>query len=166
MIWLALTAASVAAGIVAPAAAQMPQMTHQEQVTFTQWSERVQSELDTNIHYPRAMAGRTPDHGIVRVKFNCSESGRPDKVTLAKSSGSPQLDRAALQAVGRISSLHPLPQDFADGQAYQAMIMFYSGSDDDYRRRLQKMSAEATKANKRFGRTQVASISIAPAGGR
>jgi periplasmic protein TonB len=163
---IVFAAASVAACVVTPAAAQMPDMTQHEAVTFAQWRDRVQAELATNIHYPRAMAGRSLENGLVRIKFNCSDTGRADKVTLARTSGSSQLDRAALAAVSRISSLHPLPADFAHGQAFQAMVMFYTGSDDDYRRKIEKIRAEASQMNAHFGSTQIALVSTAPSGGR
>ena len=155
---LIFAAALAAAGILAPCAVQAQAMTHAEQVTFEQWRNRVQQELGKHLQYPHPVLDQSLATGVVRVKFNCSESGRPDQVTLSKSSGSRALDRAALRAVSQIATLHPLPQSFAHGQAYQAMIMFDSELADGYQGRLDRMLAEAAKTNQRFGNRKVALV--------
>ena len=67
--------------------------------------------------------------------------------------------------MSRISTLHPLPSDFAHGQAYQAMVMFDAYAKYGYDDRFKKMSDEADKMNVRFVHPQVASAGIARAAG-
>jgi protein TonB len=116
-------------------------------VTFVAWQKKVQHDLANRLHYPMPILGRFAGSGIVRVKFSCSESGRPDKVTLFHSSGSHALDRAALSAVHRMASMHPLPRAFGHDQKYFADIYFDDGLDSDYEAKLQAMNAAASKAN-------------------
>ena len=116
-------------------------------VTFKTWAVRVQKELDRNLRYPSDLMGEYPRGGVVRVKFNCSDDGRPDKVTIARSSGNRLLDKAALQAVQRMASMHPLPASFARDQKFAALIQFdgIGGQDGDLYQK--KMLEEAAKDN-------------------
>lgn len=93
-------------------------------ITFAQWTKRIQGELNRNLEYPTGLFGREPAAGEVRIKFNCSDSGRPDKVSLQKSSGSSALDGAALRAVQHIVTLHPLPDGFGHDRRYVAVVLF------------------------------------------
>lgn len=113
-------------------------------VTMSQWSQRVQSLLQKQLHYPASLMSGRRNSGIVRVKFNCSEAGRPDQVTLVKSSGAFELDRAAMRAVSRIVSLHPLPDGLKSGQRFEAAIVFADTIDDP---QLKLIAAEQTKRN-------------------
>ena len=140
---LPIVAALTAAALAAPVLAQ------DAPITLAAWSTRVESALDHNLYYPTAMGGRIPGSGVVRVKFNCSESGRPDKVSLFTSSGDPDLDSAALRSVRRIASLHPLPDGMGHGQQYVATIL-YARSYEDYDGQIARMRAAAVKNNAWF----------------
>src|SRR4051812_2185978 len=80
-----LAAASSALGLAllpaTPASAQEQAMNHggsasQPFVTLAEWTERLDGLLEQELVYPTPNYDREPDRGIVRVKFNCSESGR------------------------------------------------------------------------------------------
>ncbi|MBB5713265.1 energy transducer TonB family protein [Sphingomonas aerophila] len=116
-------------------------------VTFKAWQVRVQRELAHRLHYLAPILGRSAGSGVVRVNFNCSESGRPDKVTLAQSSGSQALDRAALFAVRKMASMHPLPSSFNHEQKFAALIYFDDGLGTQSDSKLKDMMASADKAN-------------------
>ena len=141
-------AALAAAAIVAPTAAPS-QTAHTDRVTLQQWGQRIGDELNRRVDYPTLIGGAPFATGVVRVKINCSESGRPDKVALLKTSGSPALDRAALAAVLRIATLHPLPDGMRHDQQYQAVVLFAS-EEDDYRSQLRRIRAEVVKTNSWF----------------
>jgi len=49
----------------------------------------------------------------VFVTFDIDRGGRPSHVQIEQSSGVPSLDMSAVQAVQRISSFEPLPQDYS-----------------------------------------------------
>jgi protein TonB len=116
-------------------------------VTFKTWAIRIQKELDRNLRYPSDLMGDYPRGGVVRVKFNCSDDGRPDKVTIARSSGNRLLDKAALHAVQRMASMHPLPASFAHDQKFAALIQFdgIGGPDGDLYQK--KVLEEAARDN-------------------
>lgn len=84
------------------------------------------------------------------VKFLCSESGAPSDVTLVKSSGSKQLDAAALRAVKKVVSLHPLPDGMLSTQKYQAMLLF-AKDEISHKRQMVQLRQKALEANKWFG---------------
>ena len=62
--------------------------------------------------------------GVAKVSFYCSEEGRPSRVTLFRSSGEYAFDRAALHAVSRIKTLHPLAAGIDHHQRYAAVVIF------------------------------------------
>ena len=145
-----LAAVAMAGFAAAPAIAQTGHATPHQAVTLEQWTKRMQQELDKTIVYPQAMMGSPLGRGIVRVKFNCSEDGHPDKVSLAKSSGHREFDRAAIKAVQKIVSLHPLPDGMGGDQVYQAVVMFDTVADSNHWRRMDEINAEAAKRNAWF----------------
>lgn len=111
--------------LAAPASAQhVDHTTPGKLVTLAEWTKRMNRLLVEEMRYPAPMLGQEPGRGVVRVKFNCSDSGRPDKVALLHSSGQPALDREALRAVKRLASLHPLPTGFTPDQKFEAVLVF------------------------------------------
>lgn len=88
------------------------------------WKQSVVRELDRNLAYPRSYPGWDMPEGTVAVQFICGEDGKPASVELSRSSGNRALDRAALRAVERISTLHPLPAEISDGAALRANVIF------------------------------------------
>lgn len=122
-------------------------------VTVSQWSRTMTRNLDDRLEYPRFLVGRT--QGVVRLKFLCSESGAPSDVAVLQSSGSRQLDQAALRAVRRIPTLHPLPDGVAHDQKYVATILF-AQDQASHDRQMALLVREAQDHNKRFGNRQVA----------
>ena len=106
----------------APLAAQQEVVV--ELPTVARWSAAISRELDDSLVYPRAMHGRELPEGTAWVDFTCSESGQPAGMKIAQRSGSPMLDRAALAAVPRIKTMHPLPAGIGHDQRYRAVIMF------------------------------------------
>jgi len=114
-------------------------------VTMAEWTERMHRVLANELHYPMPVLGLRPGSGTVSVKFNCSDNGRPDKVSVLKSSGDSLLDRAALSAVRRMASLHPLPTGFTPSQKFVALIVFANNASDP---QLDWMAKEQTKRNR------------------
>jgi TonB family protein len=113
--------------------ASQPDLTnHSTLVTMAEWTKRMHRVLAHEIRYPSPILGWEAGTGMVRVKFNCSESGRPDKVSLLKTSGNMMLDRAGLIAVRRMASLHPLPAGFKPTQKFEAIIVYAKDSSDPH----------------------------------
>jgi TonB family protein len=116
-------------------------------VSLAQWSTSVERSLDRTLTYPAPLRGPDPE-GVVKVKFLCSESGTPTGITLAKSSGSRALDAAALRAVRRIKTLHPLPDGLSHSQIFQANIL-YASSERSHDRWMSALEEEAKRQNAR-----------------
>lgn len=94
--------------------------------SLQQWNSRVAQSLDANLIYPASIGRDDYAEGAVRVAFHCSEDGSPAGVTVLQSSRSNNLDRAALNAVKRIATLHPLPDGIGHDRAMEAWIFFAS----------------------------------------
>lgn len=154
----ALLAAAVATLFAGGAGAQNHDMSNHttpgQIVKLAEWSKRMQTELERNLVYPVAFGGQRLD-GVVRVKFNCSDNGRPDKVTLLKSSGSTLTDRAAMRAVSKMASLHPLPTGFKPTTRYEAIVVFATDAQDS---RLNVSATELKKRNSWYHDPEVAAV--------
>lgn len=132
-----------------PVAAQNSPDSHHsasQRVILADWIARVENELGRQLAAQR-ISGRDTDTGVVRIKFNCSDDGRTDKVSVARSSGSSVLDVAATRVVKRIAVMHPLATGINTDQIYYADIMFTSGDDQSYRRQMTAMRDAALKNN-------------------
>ena len=134
--------------------------------TLAAWSSRVFEDLSRVTKYPGGIGNLPAPEGVVGIKFNCSESGAPENVTLVEKSGHRDLDNATLRAVRRIASLHPLPAGMKHQQAIIVRVL-YANSEQDTRRKLAKLQADAARSNAWFGRSSsdTAALEIVPAGG-
>jgi TonB family protein len=114
--------------------------------TVDQWSTRVVRHLTNGLVYPR-IAGTSAFHeGFAKIVFYCGEDGKPSGVAVLQSSGARDLDRAAMMAVKRISTLHPLPEGLRAERGFQAWVLF-SGDEESYARRMDALQSEARLAN-------------------
>lgn len=91
--------------------------------SIQQWVSTVSERLDGTLRYPYTFREPAPS-GTVSVTFKCSESGEPAAIQVVRQSGNSSLDRAAVSAVQRIKSLHPLPMGIGREQLFQANIVF------------------------------------------
>ena len=144
-------AAAGAASLLAPAHAAQQQSKNQIVVTATpltvdQWAARTSRSLQGRLHYPVYLMGREPNEGTVRVRFRCSEDGAPSAVTLAGTSGHRELDNEALRAVGKIRTLHPLPDGITHDQQFQAVVLF-AANRESYDRQAAAIRDEAMRRN-------------------
>jgi TonB family protein len=97
--------------------------------TVGQWSQRIGHNLSNELVYPER-AGRDDNaEGLAKVSFHCTDDGKAGDVAILSSSGSHDLDRAAMRAVKRISTLHPLPDGIGGDRPFQAWIAFAQGED-------------------------------------
>lgn len=129
-----------------------------QQQTLEKWTQRTGHMLSRNLTYPDIASG--PQEGVVAVKFVCSDKGTPAGVTLLRSSGSRQLDNAALKGVARISSLHPLPAGLGPSQKYVATVLF-AKDQGSYFRQIRKLETAAQDNNRMFnGRNQTLALGI------
>jgi TonB family protein len=132
-------------------------------ITLAAWSARVSAALDRQLPNPEVLPGESRYSGIVVVKFGCSDSGAPSEVAIAKSSGSRSLDRAALQGIRHVATLHPLPDGMLHSQRYQAAILF-AETPTEARRLIANLQKDAETRNSWFQPKpqQTAAIAIMP----
>jgi TonB family protein len=69
------------------------------------WTAAVERRLDRALAFP----AQVREHGVAEVTFRVDAAGRLCGVQLERSSGSATLDRAALDATGRLGPLPPAP---------------------------------------------------------
>lgn len=163
MFTYAVLAGAVLVATPSVAPAQRDIVVQPEAVSVQRWSARVSRALDQNLVYPRPDFGRPDPEGVVRVDFRCSEDGKPSHVAVSRPSGTRRLDVAALRAVNRLKTLHPLPTGIGHDQRYAAMIIF-AASEESRDRKLRALAKEARTAGP-GGRTTVALVGPVPAVG-
>lgn len=137
-----------------------------ERVSLPEWSKHMTKALEQHMVYPTYLMRFEPNEGVVRVSFLCSESGKPTAVTLQDSSGHREIDEAALRAVQRIPTLHPLAEGVTHAQRYQAVLLFAKNR-ESYDRQIAAIQQDAARRNAWFGKggAQVAmGVSLMPAG--
>lgn len=99
------------------------------------WSDRVAQDLASALRFPAARNGHE-ESGIVAVTFTAVGDGSTSTPTIAQSSGSAVLDRAALRAVSRMGEIDPLPKAMGPSVTVRANIIFAQDQDQ-----LQRYSA-------------------------
>ncbi|GGE93342.1 energy transducer TonB family protein [Sphingomonas prati] len=131
-------------------------------ITMAAWTARMDAELSKAIDHEGYRIRDQARAGTVRVKFNCSESGAPAKVAILKSSGQRDVDRAAVAAMKRIATLHPLPPGLTHEQKYEAVLLFDINA-SGFDRRLARLRDDAAKANGWYDRRPTVKMSEAAA---
>lgn len=153
------SALPIAAMLVMPLAASAQGENGSQEVTvtanpdkaaLTRWTNRVGHSITDNLVYPAPLGTANPPEGVVDVTFRCSDAGMPSQIAVTRSSGSQFLDRAALRAVQRVKTLHPLPQGVGHDQLYKARLMFLVGDGMDTQRRIAEMQRDARGANEQL----------------
>jgi TonB family protein len=114
--------------------------------TLDQWTNRISRRLDNGLAYPRPLWGNDVHEGFVKVAFGCDSQGKPERVAVLQSSGAGDLDKAAMMAVKRIATLHPLPEGLRPDRGFQAWILF-SKDEDGFARKMDQLRDQARVAN-------------------
>lgn len=150
-LYLAVSCGLLAA-VPTPAAQQgkSPIVVVGQRVSLQQWSKHITKQLERQMAYPKYMTRVEPNEGVVRVSFLCSEDGRPSAVALQDSSGHRDIDAAALRAVQRIPTLHPLAEGVSHAQRYQAVLLFAKNR-ESYDRQIAAIEHDAARRNAWFG---------------
>ena len=85
--------------------------------------EQVNADLDRQLNIASRRDRQLIGAGIAIVRFQCDENGKPDNVALFRRSGDRAVDRTAMRAVSKLSTLHPLPASLEKDQLFQANIV-------------------------------------------
>lgn len=115
-------------------------------VTFNQWSRSMTDNIEKHLYYPMSFANERSPVGIVSVGFRCDGTGGVTEVVLLKKSGNRTLDNAALFAVRKMTSTHPMPARFKGNETFLANILFATDR-DEYDRQIRLLHAAAIKQN-------------------
>lgn len=116
-------------------------------VTVDKWAQRTGKLLDRSLARTRNWPAQMD--GIVAVKFICNDMGTPTSIALLRSSGSKKLDDVAIKAVGRIPTLHPLPDGVTRNQKYVATVLF-ARDQNSYWRQMENLRQSASQQNEKF----------------
>ncbi|NIJ31937.1 TonB family protein [Sphingomonas oligoaromativorans] len=119
--------------------------------TVGEWSQRVGRSLSGELAYPSKAGPDDNAQGLAKVSFRCSDDGRPGEIAVLSSSGSHDLDRAAMRAVKRIPTLHPLPDGIGHDRAFQAWVAF-ALDEDSLKRMTNAAHRDADRMNARVER--------------
>jgi len=153
----ALTASLlVPATWIAPVALQASQPYQPEQTIVVQsqrhtldaWAGRLSQQISDNLTVPNLVGARSDVSGLVSVRFHCGPDGRPTALTITRRSGIREIDNAALRAIGKLNSLHPLPDEMTTGRSVRADIVF---AQDQIT--LDRLSAKLNQERRAFARS-------------
>jgi TonB family protein len=94
-----------------------------EGADFTEWVNHFKNEVYRNWLPPQSVL--LGFRGHVDIEFAVERDGRITGLSIVKSSGTPSLDRAAVNAL-LASRLMPLPADYAPARAPMQVSFFYN----------------------------------------
>lgn len=155
----ALLAAGAAFLLACPAMAQDDDfLVVKARPTVQQWAAEISKSLETTMRYPVAI-GRSVPFGAVRVAFSCSEAGLPVDVTVVQGSRFRSIDAAAVRAISKLKSMHPLPAGIGPAQAYQADL-FFARDENELRRMQETWAASRHLAAKPANTVRLAVLAI------
>lgn len=88
------------------------------------WEAKLLAHLEKHRRYPAASRARR-DQGVAHVRFRMNRAGRVLDTTLIRSSGIPELDRAALSTIRRAQPLPPIPDGRPDPLDLSVPVEFF-----------------------------------------
>ncbi|MEE1876603.1 energy transducer TonB [Altererythrobacter litoralis] len=116
-------AAALSLAAISPALADEQIVVH-SQAEMDQWQADVTRNLDRRLEAAQHDTNVTPKSGIVQLRFTLDENGRAENFQTLTSSGDRSTDMVATRAVRRLGNLDDAPVANAEGQTYQANIIF------------------------------------------
>lgn len=88
------------------------------------WEAKLLAHLEQHRRYPAAARARR-DQGVAHVRFRMNRGGRVLDAALIRSSGSAELDRAALATIRRAQPLPPIPESRPDPLDLSVPVEFF-----------------------------------------
>ncbi|MBL7598933.1 energy transducer TonB, partial [Escherichia coli] len=88
------------------------------------WEAKLLAHLERHRRYPATSRARR-DQGVAHVRFRMNRAGRVLEVALIRSSGIPELDRAALATIRRAQPLPAIPDDRPDPLDLSVPVEFF-----------------------------------------
>ncbi|HSM53733.1 MAG TPA: energy transducer TonB [Erythrobacter sp.] len=146
-------AAALSLAAISPALADEQIVVH-SQAEMEQWKADVTRNLDRRLELAQRQMNATPRSGIVQLRFTLDENGRAENFQTLTSSGDRSTDMVATRAVRRVDNLDEAPIANADGQTFQANIIFANdfGEHDKLKAKLAKMESARLARNESEGK--------------
>lgn len=88
------------------------------------WEAKLLAHLEKHRRYPATSRARR-DQGVAHVRFRMNRAGRVLDAALIRSSGIPELDRAALATIRRAQPLPPIPDGRPDPLDLSMPVEFF-----------------------------------------
>ncbi len=112
--------------------------------TMQKWVNRLTGKLEHNLVPIRALNYGERTDGYAVVQFSCGSDGLAHDIALTQSSNNRLVARAAMRAVARLNSLHPMPIGITTGQKVRANIIF-AESEDGLAKQLRMLRRDETR---------------------
>lgn len=94
------------------------------QLPMKEWANSISQELSQHLNRSQGASMRDEASGIVQVRFDCDLDGRPTNISLYNRTGHRSLVNRAIRALGKLDTMHPLPQGVRPGQPFLANMVF------------------------------------------
>lgn len=103
--------------------------------------ERVSEDLERQLNRNTGIRNDVSGEGIAIVRFVRDTEGSPAEIRMMRRTGNSGLDRLAIQAVRRLSTLEAVPEGVGPGQIFQANIVF-ANTDHDFAKLSDQLARE------------------------
>lgn len=123
LVLLASVAFLAAPALSQPDTANQMVITAPSKPSVVQWTQKIAQQLDRRLVYPRAIGRSDYPEGTVSVRFSCGDDGKPASVVVFRGSGNRLIDRAAVRAIAKMDTLHPMPAAIRHNSTFQANII-------------------------------------------
>lgn len=122
-------------------------------VTLASFSERVSADAGRSLAQSTTVESAPARSGTATIAFAANPNGTSRLVTLTRSSGNAGLDRQAMRAVRRLSSLSPMPATWGPDQRFSMTVLF-AGNTGSYPLERKRQLANASLKNRWFTATE------------
>ena len=144
------TKAVIAAGLAVTAttpviAAEDQDIIVSSRTALQQWVAKTNHRRDRQLEVVTRLRRLGAPRGIVQIRFDQGENGRPANVEIYRSSGVPSIDRTAAWAVRRMSHLDEVPVAGAAKARFQANIIFANDPEEKAEYFAQLMQSERVR---------------------
>lgn len=146
-----LVAGSLGSAIAGGAASA--QQRHAPDTTLASFSDRVSADVGRSLAQGTTLESAPARSGTATIAFKANPDGTSRLVTLARSSGNSGLDRRAMRAVRRLSSLSPMPPTLNPDQRFSMTVLF-AGNTGFYSLERKRQLANARLNNRWFTTTE------------
>lgn len=152
-----LVAGSLGSAIAGGAASAHQRRSHD--VTLASFSDRVSADAGRSLAHSATLSYAPERGGTATIAFKANSNGTSRLVTLTRSSGNAALDRRAMRAVRRLSSLSPMPRTLNPDQQFSMTVLFAENT-GSYPFERKRQLASANLKNRWFTDTEGRAVAL------